>query len=49
MEVVKMIRLTPEAIQSIEQSLNKNKPLEIKVERGKVVIIELTRKLKSKT
>lgn len=43
-----MVRLSPKAIQSIEQIINKNRQAEIKVERGKVVVVELVRKAKIK-
>ena len=43
-----MVSLTPEVIRSIEQVINKNRQVEIKVERGRVVVVETVRKVKIK-
>lgn len=42
------MKLAPKTIKAIEECLEKKVPLEIKIEKGSVVIVELNRKVKSK-
>jgi len=44
-----MVKLSPQTIEIIEKSLSHNNPIELKVEKDKVVVISIERKLKGKT
>ena len=42
------MKLSDETIKAIEHSLSHKKPLEIRVEKGNVVLVEINRKVTSK-
>ncbi|MGN0535732.1 MAG: hypothetical protein ACI4IR_07015 [Eubacterium sp.] len=42
------MKLSNETIKAIEHSLSHKKPLEIRVEKGNVVLVEINRKVTSK-
>lgn len=40
------IRLTPEAVKTVEEIIHRRNQAEIKVEQGKIVVVEIHRKKK---